>query len=462
MKALLSVSALAILSLLLEMFNLKRLLLPVLVLGLLAAIGITTTDWNTGVAVYNNMLRFDNYSVAFSILLMATTALLLPLAQRGYLGRDMQSHESDSMAVLLFGLAGGIIMTCFSNLVLFFVGLEILSISFYILAGSRKRDLLSNESAYKYFLMGAFSTGFLLFGITLLYGATGSFNLEGLRDFATMYADNLPIIYKAGVLLVAVGLLFKVSAAPFHFWAPDVYEGAPTWVTAVMATVVKTASFAAFYRVFSSCFAPAMGTWVWVFWGATALTLFVGNLSAVLQPGVKRMLAFSSISHAGYMMLALMAMNQMSAPGGLLLYLAAYSLASIAAFAVLIQVIEKHGNDALDAFNGLARSNPLLAFAMTVALLSMAGIPPLAGFFAKYYLFNAAFQSGFYWLVGIGVVNALIGVYYYFRIIGAMFVRPIPETGGPAQPLEVSIVALLATVAGVVLGLMPTLLTNLL
>jgi NADH-quinone oxidoreductase subunit N len=260
-------------------------------------------------------------------------------------------------------------------------------------------------------------------------------------------------MFYVGVLLMLVGMAFKVSAAPFHFWAPDVYQGAPTPVTAFMATVVKTAAFAAFLRLFANCFGGVSGVWVHVLWGMAALTLLTGNITAVVQTSTKRMLAYSSVAHAGYMLLALIALNQYS-QSSILFYTLAYSIGSVASFGVLNIVANAKGNDGIESFNGLSKTNPLLAFAMTVALLSLAGIPPTAGFFAKYYIFTAAFYSGYGWLVLIAILASLIGVYYYFRIIIAMYFK---EASGDV--IEVStnhkllfIITILLTVA---LGILP-------
>jgi NADH-quinone oxidoreductase subunit N len=341
-----------------------------------------------------------------------------------------------------------------------FLGIEILSIPMYVLAGSKKDVITSNEAGFKYLILGAFSTGFLLFGITLIYGSTASFDLPTIADFITSHQGTIPGMFYVGVLLILVAMVFKVSAVPFHFWAPDVYEGAPTSVTAFMATVVKTAAFAAFLRLFYSTFASTGGEWVNVLWVIAALTLLVGNITAVIQTSIKRMLAYSSIAHAGYLLLALIALNHYS-QSSVLFYALAYSIGSIASFGVLNIVMKARENDTADAFNGLAKSNPLLAAAMTVALLSLAGIPPTAGFFAKYYIFTAAFQSGYGGLVLIAILASLIGVYYYFRIIIAMFFKQ-----SDAAPIEVSsnhkllfIITILLTVA---LGLFPDFIIRLL
>jgi len=301
--------------------------------------------------------------------------------------------------------------------------------------------------------MGAFATGFLLFGIALVYGVTGSFHLQGISKYLTE-TPFVDYIFYVGVALMMVGLAFKVSAAPFHFWTPDVYEGSPTIVTTYMATAVKTAAFAAFFRLLSYSFvslSPRMNAILVVM---SALTILVGNLSAVYQNNVKRMLAYSSVAHAGYMLLALIAMNQMSS-GSILLYATAYSVATITAFSVLFILIQHKGNASIESFNGLAKSNPLLAFVTIVSMLSLAGIPPTAGFFAKYYIFSAALQQDQLILVLIAILGSLIGVYYYFRVIIAMF-RPAE---GLAATVPVSgpfkVVLLITAILTILLGIFP-------
>jgi NADH-quinone oxidoreductase subunit N len=371
-----------------------------------------------------------------------------------------ESSLTDHFALILFALAGGVLMVSYTNMTMLFLGIEILSIPMYVLAGSKKDVIASNEAGFKYLILGAFSTGFLLFGIALIYGSTGSFDLPTIADFVTSHAGAIPGMFYVGVLLMLIAMVFKVSGVPFHFWAPDVYEGAPTSVTAFMATIVKTAAFAAFLRLFYSTFANTGGVWINVVWVIAALTLLVGNITAVIQTSTKRMLAYSSIAHAGYMLLALIALNQYS-QSSVLFYSLAYSIGSIASFGILNIVMKARGNDTTESFNGLAKSNPLLAVAMTVALLSLAGIPPTAGFFAKYYIFTAAFQSGYGMLVLIAILASLIGVYYYFRIIIAMFFKQ-----SDAAPIEVTanhkllfIITILLTIA---LGLFPNYIIRLL
>ncbi|MCE9540256.1 MAG: NADH-quinone oxidoreductase subunit N [Bacteroidetes bacterium] len=456
MKALVLLSSLGLISLLAEIFSFKKLLYPFVLIGLVATFIFNLSDWNTNIT-YFKMMHYDNYAVAFTSVLLVI-AFLWFLMSESYFKEE--SSLTDHFALILFALAGTVIMVSYTNMTMLFLGIEILSISMYILAGSKKNDLESNESAFKYLIMGAFATGFLLFGITLIYGATGSFDLTEIKNFVTSHQGTVPSIFYAGVLLMLIGLSFKVSAAPFHFWAPDVYQGAPTVITAFMATIVKTAAFAAFLRLFSTSFASVNDIWVNIVWVMAALTLLVGNITAVMQTSTKRMLAYSSVAHAGYMLLALLAGNSYSS-SAILFYTTAYSIGSIATFCILNIVTNAKGNHSVDSFKGLGKSNPLLAFVMTIALLSLAGIPPTAGFFAKYYIFTAAFQSGFTGLVLIAIIASLVGVYYYFRIIIAMYFKESTDETIAIQ-LNHKILLIVVAVATILLGLFPDFIIRLL
>jgi len=370
---------------------------------------------------------------------------------------DVDSNNAEHSSLIMFALSGGLIMVSYTDLTMFFIGLEILSIALYVLAGSDKRNVKSNEAGLKYFLMGAFATGFTLFGIALIYGATGSFNLTDIATSLQSQGAAMPGFVLAGVLLIMVGLCFKIAAVPFHFWAPDVYEGAPTLITAFMATVVKTAAFAAFYRMFSTCFGEMRETWMPALAVISAISMLGGNILAVWQQSLKRMLAYSSVAHAGYMLMAIVALNERSS-GAILLYAAAYSLASMCAFA-LLHSLSKHGNEQITVVRGLAKTKPLSAFFMVIALLSLAGIPPVAGFFAKYYIFTSALQSGYTWLVLIAVLSSLIGVYYYFRVLYTMFQEGTEDKEITSSHRWVMAIAAILSLA---LGIMPALLQQLL
>jgi NADH-quinone oxidoreductase subunit N len=457
MKALVLLSSLGVIALLAEIFSFKKLLYPLTIFGLIVTLILNIFDWNLGTTTFFGMMNYDHFAVAFSSVLIGTTILWFFMADGFF---KEQGTVTDYTALIVFSLVGGIAMVSYTNMTMLFLGIEILSIPMYVLAGSRKEDISSNEAAFKYLIMGAFATGFLLFGIALIYGATGSFDLAEISAVMTSGNPFSSILY-IGILLMIIGMAFKVSAAPFHFWAPDVYQGAPTPVTAFMATIVKTAAFAAFLRLFINCFAHADEVWVNIVWVLAALTLLVGNITAVVQTSVKRMLAYSSVAHAGYMLLALLALNGYSS-SSILYYSIAYSIGSIATFGILGLVRNSRGTDTVDAFNGLGKTNPLLAFAMTVALLSLAGIPPTAGFFAKYYVFTAAFQAGFPALVGIAIIASLIGVYYYFKIIIAMYFRESEN----AQPVILSgthkLLFIATAILTILIGIFPDLIIRLL
>src|ERR1700679_3370660 len=282
MSTLIIISILPILLLYLGLYKAQKALLPVTIIGLLASLGFSISQWNNSAQpIYHGMMLFDNFAIAFSAITIVSTILILFLSA-GYFER-ISNHIAEYYAIILFSLAGIIVMVSFYNLTMLFIGIEIMSVSLYILAGIKKSDFASNEAALKYFLMGAFSTGFLLFGITLIYGASGSFNLETIRNWVVEHPRNIDPMFYAGILLIIVGLCFKVGAAPFHFWTPDVYDGSPTLITAYMSTVAKTAAFAAFLRLFSECFQPVSDFWVPVLLIITIVTLFIGNFTALYQ-----------------------------------------------------------------------------------------------------------------------------------------------------------------------------------
>jgi NADH-quinone oxidoreductase subunit N len=451
MNAVYVLSGLGIFSLLAEIFNFRKALFPIVLAGLLATATLLVLDWGTEISYFSRMLRFDNYAVSFSTLI-SIIAFLWFFMSRDYFQNN--THVTDHFALILFALVGAVFMCSYINMAMLFLGLEILSISLYILAGSKMNDIFSNEASFKYFLMGSFATGFLLFGITLVYGVTGSFDIVVISEKILAPNEGTNALLYAGVLLIMVGLAFKVSAVPFHFWAPDVYEGSPTVVTAFMSTIVKIAAFGAFFRLFATAFAPLAPQWVDVLQVITILTLIVSNVTAVYQHAVKRILAYSSVAHAGYILITLVALNDASA-GAMFYYLAAYAIGSIAAFTVLHNVAFENEVAVVDSFNGLAKKNPFLAFCMAVSLLSLAGIPPLAGFFGKYYVFTVAFQSGYVGLVFLAVITSLIGIYYYFRIIIAMYLKSSDRISTIEVPLLNKILLVICLVATIVLGIFP-------
>ncbi len=395
------------------------------------------------------MIVFDRFALLFDTIVFISTLLYLILS-----ARDMEKvgiHYADFFALIFFILCGITLTSSFKSLLILFLGIEIISIPLYILTGSDKRNLKSNEASLKYFLLGAFSTGLMLMGIALIYGTKGSFDTIKLNTFTQ--APDLLLI--AGMTLLLFSMSFKVSAAPFHFWTPDVYDGAPTVFTSFMATIVKAAVFIAFIRLFDEAFGLLQSQWQLLVAIITVATLIIGNITAVFQQSVKRMLAYSSIAQAGFMMLSLYAMNT-DAKEGLLLYTAAYSLATIGIFAVLI----KMSDYTFDGFNGFARQQPLLAATTTIFLLSLAGIPLTAGFLAKFYMLKAALGTGKHlWLVIFAVLMAAVSVYYYFRVIQAMYFK---EGNAPlvhVTPVFKWTMIVLAALV-ILLGIFPNLLLN--
>ena len=421
MNALIILSALAIVILYLGLFKAKNALLPVTLVGLAGALASVLVQWDANAQpIYSGMMLFDNYAVGFASLCIFLTILIL-LISRDYFER-ISEHVAEYYAILLFALAGILVMVSFHNLSMLFVGIEIMSVSLYILVGIRKKDHSSNEAALKYFLMGAFSTGFLLFGIAFIYGATGSFNLQVIRDYVALNPAGVSYLFYSGLVLMLVGLCFKIGVAPFHFWTPDVYEGAPTLITAFMSTVAKTAGFAALLRLFLFCFVPLSGFWLPAMVVIIVLTIFIGNITAVYQHSFKRMLAYSSISHAGYLLFATLVLGA-TAVNGVFVYATAYSIASIIAFAVLILVRRQAGSSSFESFNGLAKNNPFMAFTLTVAMLSLAGIPLTVGFIGKFMVFSSAVSEYRIGLVGLAIINSLIGIFYYLRVVIAMYFK---------------------------------------
>ncbi|MCW5908909.1 MAG: NADH-quinone oxidoreductase subunit N [Chitinophagales bacterium] len=455
MRTLIYTSALGVLCMLAEMFNLRRFIVPAAVAGLVVIFALNTQGWGVNQGFYHNMVMVDNFSVVFSGLLIFLTTLIL------LLGNDFYKHEhakiSDYIAVIVFTLAGAVALVSFGNLAMFFLGLEVLSISLYVLAGSKKKDIKSNEAGMKYFLMGSFASGILLFGIALIYGETATFDLRGITNYTATAVPS--VLFYAGAGMILIGMLFKVSAVPFHFWAPDVYEGSPTLITAFMATVAKIAAIAAFYRLFSSSFLSAIPTYAWVLSAVTALTITVGNFTALNQDSFKRLLAFSGISHAGFLLMGIVGIYGKT-DNAVFYYSLAYGIASVAAFAVAIIVAKHTGSDKIEAFNGLAKRKPFVAVALTIAILSMAGIPPFAGFFGKYYIFTEAVKSGHLWLTVVAVVNSIIAVYYYFKVVLAMYTKEPDEAHFTLKPAY-SFVIGLCVLLTILIGVFPSVFANL-
>ncbi len=412
---------------------------------------LATTAPTETLSFFNNMLRVDRYALGFNTLMTGCTLLYALLINKEI--QRVGSHVGEYFALIFFILCGVYMLTTYNNVLIMFIGIEVLSIPQYILAGSDKRNLKSSEASLKYFLMGSFSTGILLMGITLLYGATGTFNII---QYTFLQSDMLSPMALAGILFLMVAFAFKVSAAPMHMWTPDVYDGAPTPFTAFMATIVKASAFVAFMRLFSVSFGAVSGDWTIVLSIITAATLFVGNITAVFQQSVKRMLAYSSIAQAGFMLFAVLAVNA-TAWEGMMIYAVAYSVATIGMFAVMMKLKDY----TYDGFNGLAKKDPVLAAITTILLLSLAGIPGTAGFMAKYFVLLAAVEQGkMMWLVIFALFMAAISAYYYFRVIIAMYFKQ----GNPEFNSEVTatdkLLLLITVLLVVLLGFAPGLILH--
>lgn len=422
MKGLLIISALGIIAMLAEIFKFKKALLWIVLLGLIGAYAATVLEWQTGMSIsyFKDMIAFDKPAIAFSGIII-TTAFFWFILANSYFEED--NHVTDHYALVLFAIVGALMLTAFKNMTTLFLGIEIMSIPLYVLAASKKGDLKSNEAGFKYLIMGSFASAFLLFGIALIYGASGSFDIMEIRAYISAQGGNLPMFFNVGVVFLLIAMCFKVSAAPFHFWAPDVYEGSPTLITALMSTIVKTAAFAAILRLFMVSFGNVSATWTSVLAVVIALSLVVANFTAAVQNSVKRMLAYSSISHAAFMLMVILA-NQRSniSVDAIIYYSLAYSIGSITAFGILYNVT-RNGNETFEAFNGLAKRNPLMAVCMTIAILSLAGIPITAGFFAKYFVFTTMIGTPYKWLLILAVLTSAVGAYYYLKVVIAMFFK---------------------------------------
>jgi len=426
--------------------------------GLVLILAANCIELTSGVSFFTidvkDMVHTNSFNLTFITIALGCTLLFFLLNARDF--EKVGSHVSEYFALIFFILCGVCLVATFNTLLLLFLGIEIISIPLYILTGSDKRNLKSNEASLKYFLMGAFSTGIMLMGIAFIYG--GNSNASFYINHINLGVGKMPVMLAVGMVLLMISMSFKVSAAPFHFWTPDVYDGAPTVFTSFMATTVKVASFFGFVRLFENAFGSLHVQWQNLIVIITASTLLIGNITAVFQQSVKRMLAYSSIAQAGFMLMALFAMND-TAKEGLVLYSAAYSLASIGIFAVLIKMKDY----TIEGFNGLAKQQPVLAITATVFLLSLTGIPLTAGFQAKFYMLLAAVKNGHHsWLVILAVLCAAISAYYYFRIIQAIYFKEASEAVNhewdvtPAFKILLVITAILI----VVLGIKPDLLID--
>ena len=431
-------------------------------LGIISLIGIVIAFFYTLPQIgsvksgFEGMFVSDGYALFFKILFLII-AFLTILISMGYTQREGIAF-GEYYALILFATLGMMLMAAGTHLITIFLGLETMSISIYVLAGMMREDRRSVEAALKYFLLGAFATGFLLYGIALIYGATGSLYLKDIASYIASKKDLLrsPMLLMSLVFLT-IGFGFKIASVPFHMWTPDVYEGAPTSITAFMATGVKAAGFSALVRVFFSALSAFLPDWTSIMWLIAVATMTLGNIVAISQTNIKRMLAYSSIAHAGYILVAFVAGNDLGT-SGILFYLMAYAFMNLGAFTCVILLGKKgEENTLINDYTGIGFKYPLLAASMTIFLLSMAGIPPLGGFMAKFYVFSAAVKGKFYWLAILGVLNSAVSVYYYLRVTVLMYFRESEREITGLQFSPASVIALILAVIGTLyMGIFPS------
>lgn len=432
----------------------KGLLSWISVLGLAIASAMTFLLWGSREGAFQDTYLLDGFSLFFSQLFIGV-AVITVLSSVHYL-KETGIRGGEYYALILFSTFGMILMASANDLVVFFLGLETMSIAVYVLTGMWRERSAASEAAMKYFIIGAFATGFLLYGVALIYGAAGSTHFDRVAAFLARPAQQWPLFFYAGIFLLLIGLAFKVAAVPFHFWVPDVYEGAPTPIAGFMAVGVKAAAFAGWARIFLTQLAPVQSEWAAPLWVLAVLTMTLGNLLAIVQTSVKRMLAYSSIAHAGYLLIGVVAGNEAGGQA-LLFYLLTYAPMTLGAFGVVMAL--KKGDQDHEGYGdyaGLGWKRPFLGMAMALFMLSLAGFPPLAGFAGKFYLFRSAVVEGYTSLAVVGALNSVLSVIYYLRVIVLMYM----EEGGVegksfgAAPCLYAAIAI-SVIGTIYLGLLP-------
>ncbi|MDW7644796.1 MAG: NADH-quinone oxidoreductase subunit N [Desulfuromonadales bacterium] len=425
------------------------------ILGLIVTGFYSLSGWNNPQWGFAESVVLDNFATFFNFTFLIAAGLTI-LMSDDYLKREGYPI-GEYYPLILLTTAGAMWMASGNDLMTVFLGLEVLSVSLYVLAGLFRGQLQSNEAGLKYFLLGAFSTGFLLYGIALTYGVTGTTKIKGIADYFAANPDMLasPMAI-AGMLLMSSGFLFKIAAVPFHMWTPDVYQGAPTPVTAFMSAGPKAAAFAAFIRVMTIGMEGMEADWTALFWVLAVLTMIIGNFVAIYQTNLKRMLAYSSVAHAGYAMVGLVAANEIGV-SGILFYMLAYTFMNIGAFAVLV-LAGKTGEEnlTLEGFAGFGFKRPMLGVAMTIFLFSLMGIPPTAGFAGKFFIFAGAVKAGYIWLAVIGVLNSAVSLYYYLRLMVYMYFKNPEEDFSWVKIHAGAAVSIVIAIVGVLyLGILP-------
>jgi NADH-quinone oxidoreductase subunit N len=423
MKELLITSLLGIVVLTADIVKLRKIIPAIILLGMSALVVFSVLDWNNMEDPFNNhMLLFDHFALACTATIGCLALFWFILTRHEF---SQTERKTDLYALLMFSICGSVIMVSYTNLVMLFLGIEIMSIPLYVLAASNRLNVRSNEAGFKYFFLGSLASAILLFGIALSYGALGTFDVNELREALTG-GGSQPVLAIVGVAMMLAGFAFKVSVAPFHFWAPDVYQGSPTAVTSYMATIVKGSSFMGLFKLFAVAFTPLLSLFNLPIAIMAALTLIMANLVALHQSNIKRLLAYSSVAHAGFMLAGLLYANNQ---GILLYYVLTYGIAGLVTFTALDHVSQfQDGKEDFDSFHGLVKRNPVIAGALTIALLSMAGIPPLSGFMAKYFIISSVMEGGYIWLVVVMLLTSVVSAYYYLKIIAAIF-TPLENAG---------------------------------
>ena len=433
----------------------KNSLAYISLIGIITAAILTKNSTSTTLFSFSETIIIDNYSLFFNFIFLLSTGLIIMISH-SYIKRE-EINYGEYYALILFSTIGMMLMASGADLLNIYIGLEVMSISIYILTGFKRSKLISNEASLKYFLLGAFATGFLLFGISIIYGTTGTINLNQIACFIAEKGGKSDPLMLMGMGLIIIGLGFKVASVPFHAWVPDVYEGAPTAVTAFMSVGPKAAGFAVFLRIFLTAFGSIHYEWQKIIYILAILTMTTGNIIAIAQVNIKRMLAYSSIAHAGYLLIALVADNNMGV-SGTLFYVLSYTFMNIGAFAIVI-ILSQKGDEfiQINDYAGLGLKHPLLAIAMSIFMRSMAGVPPTAGFVGKFYIFSAAIKSGYIGLAIIGVINAVISVYYYLRIMVIMYMKDPSREFSPLTISPLIIAAIVISVIGTLqLGIFPS------
>ena len=453
----LCVAAAGIAAMIAEAFRTPGERMPIGPLGAIGLVGAGVASallWNHNASSFG-MVVADNFGLFVTWVLIIVG--LLSLAISGPTVERERLPAGEYYALMLFALAGMMLMATASDLLVIFLALEVLSLAVYVLTGIRRESAVATEAAFKYFLLGAFSSAFFLYGIAFTYGVTGSTRLDRIGSLMATGAAAPTPMQRLAVGLLLVGFAFKVSAVPFHMWTPDAYEGAPPAVTGFMSTGVKAAAFAAFVRVFLAAFAPLRGEWAVIIWVIAAATMIFGTVVGVAQSSIKRMLAYSSIAHGGYLLAALLAANDVG-KGAVLFYLLAYAVTNLGAFGVIVLLeTSDRANDQIRDYAGLWNTHPWLAALMTLFLLSLGGFPPLAGFIAKWYVFSAAVKAGYTWLAIIGVLTSVISVFFYLRVVIMMYMTS-PESPAviPPVPRIAGLALVVSALLIVYLGILPT------